>query len=184
MKNQELIQVIDGTIKGIWEKEIKEDYECGWLLKEDTLKNSIYHHLRSKLGHLFDENDIRIFTEFTKDKFKGTNYRPDLVIAKVNMDYDGCWENSIEECLSIIEIKFKTGFSPSKDIYSDYQKLRTYAEKLNVDCNLYMATIWEYEDDETFWERKNAAWANGRLTELNASYKRGTMDMRFYVKKH
>ena len=47
-----------------------------------------------------------------------------------------------------------------------------------------MATIWEYEDEETSWERKNASWAKDRLTELNASYKPGTHNMRFYIKEH
>jgi hypothetical protein len=47
-----------------------------------------------------------------------------------------------------------------------------------------MATIWEYEDDETNWARKNAAWAKNTLTELNASYEREFGDMRFYVWEH
>jgi len=48
-----------------------------------------------------------------------------------------------------------------------------------------MATIWEYEDDASGWIRKNAAWAKGRVTELNASYKRNSDDeTQFYVVKH
>ena len=66
----------------------------------------------------------------------------------------------------------------------DYDKLRYYVEKLNVESKLYMATIWECEDDPTTWERKNAAWAKGKVTELNASFKRGTWDMQFYVAEH
>lgn len=141
-------------------KDIKADYNEGWLLKEDTLKNAFYFHLRRKLGALFDKNDIRIFTEFTDDKFKGTGCRPDMVIAKVDFDKDDkYYGNYIEECLSVIEFKYKAGYNSSNDIFKDYEKLHKYAQKLGVECNLYMATIWEYEDDETNWERKNAAWA-------------------------
>lgn len=43
--------------------------------------------------------------------------------------------------------------------------------------------IWEYEDEATSWERKNAAWAKNRLVELNASYDE-KKDMRFYISEH
>ena len=185
MKKEKLMQIIDDTIKSIWAEEIKDDYECGWLLKEDTLKNSIYHHLRSKLGCLFVENDIRIFTEFTDGKFTGTDFRPDLVVAHVDFEQEKeFYGDYVSECLCVIEIKYKRGYGASKDIYDDYKKLRTYAEDLDVDCKLYMATIWEYEDDETYWEEEDSTWAKGILTELNASYKRETTDMRFYIRKH
>mgnify|MGYP007112587977 CR=1 FL=1 len=59
-----------------------------------------------------------------------------------------------------------------------------YVKELDVNCKLYMATIWEYEDKPTNWTRKNAAWAKNLLTELNASYELGTTDMRFYVFEH
>ena len=177
--------LIDKTLKEIWKNEIKSDYDDGWLLKEDTLKNSLYHHLRTKLGKVFDENNIRIFTEFTDDKFKGKHKRPDIVIAKVPKAQKSCyWGDDVENCLAVIEIKFKSNFQSSEDIYADYDKLKYYKTKLKVDCKLYMATIWEYEDDETNWARKNAAWAKNTLTELNASYERESGDMRFYVWEH
>ena len=47
-----------------------------------------------------------------------------------------------------------------------------------------MATIWEYEDDETCWEPENSQWASGKLTELNASYKRNSDEMNFYICEH
>lgn len=181
----EIINQIDITIKKIWEKEIKKDYENGWLLKEDTLKNAFYFHLRKKLGKLFDENDIRIFTEFTDDEFKGSGCRPDMVIAKVDFDKDvAYWGDCVTNCIAVIEFKFKHGFSPSKEIYADYKKMRRYANKFKVDGKLYMATIWEYEDDETAWENENNKWTKNKLVELNASYKRGTEKMRFYTKEH
>ena len=185
MTKQEIENVIDETIKEIWVNEIADDYESGWLLKEDTLKNSFYYHLRTKMEKLFEDNDIRIFTEFTDNKFKNTEYRPDVVIAKVDLDRGSkYWGDDVTECLAVIELKYKNGFNGSKDIYSDYKKLSVYVDGLGVGCKLYMATIWEYEDDETAWEDKNNKWAEEKLVELNASYFRGTKEMRFYVKAH
>lgn len=71
--NEKIIKIIDETIKAIWKNEIAEDYKKHWLLKEDTLKNAFYFHLRNQLDELLCNNDIRIFTEFTDDKFWGTN---------------------------------------------------------------------------------------------------------------
>ena len=59
LSDLEIIQMIDEAIVSIWKCEIKTDYEGGWLLKDDTLKNALYFHLRSRLGKLFDENNIR-----------------------------------------------------------------------------------------------------------------------------
>ena len=180
-----MLKLIDDTIKNSWENEIAYDYDEGWLLKEDTLKNAFYFHLRTKLGKIFDKNDIRIFTEFRDDKFKNSSFIPDMVITKIgengNTNYYG---DDIEECLCVIEFKFKTGYNTVGVIYNDYQKLCDYTQMLGIDCKLYMATIWEYEDEATNWERKNAAWARNRLTELNASYIPDTTDMRFYVFEH
>lgn len=181
----EIMQIIDGAIKSIWENEIRNDYENRRLLKEDTLKNAMYFHLRNRIGWLCDECDLRIFTEFTDDKFRGTRRIPDMVIARMDMKKDvRYWGDAVTECLAVIEIKYKANAGASRDIFADYNKLRYYVEKLNVESKLYMATIWECEDDPTTWERKNAAWAKGKVTELNASFKRGTWDMQFYVAEH
>lgn len=167
MQTKDLIQLIDRTLVDIWKNEIKSDYECGWLLKEDTLKNALYFHLRSKLGTVFEYNDVRIFTEFTDCKFKGTGCRPDMVIARVDMNAPSkYWGNNVTECLAVIEIKYKAGFTPHHDIIADYEKLKHYVQELGVTAKLYMATVWEYEDEPSNWECKNAAWAKDRLTEL------------------
>ena len=185
MNKEKILELIDYTIKNIWENEIAYDYDDGWLLKEDTLKNSFYFHLRTKVGKIFDENDIRIFTEFRDDKFRKSGFIPDMVIAKIGWDGNtNYYGDDVEECLCVIEFKLKTGYNSANTIYNDYQKLYDYTQKLGVDCKIYMATIWEYEDDATNWERKNAAWAKNHLTELNASYEPGTTNMRFYVFEH
>lgn len=181
----EIMQIIDEAIRSIWVNEIRNDYENRRLLKEDTLKNAMYFHLRNRIGWLCDECDLRIFTEFTDDKFRGTGRIPDMVIARMDMKTDvRYWGDAVTECLAVIEIKYKANAGASRDVFADYDKLRYYVEKLNVESKLYMATIWECEDDPTTWERKNAAWAKGRVTELNASFKRGTWDMQFYVAEH
>ena len=182
----EVIQMVDEALESIWKNEIKADYESGWLLKEDTLKNAMYFHLRNRLGKLFDENDIRIFTEFTDCKFKRSGYRPDMVIAKVDVDSNAnYWGDAVTECLAVIELKYKTGFTASEEIYADYDKLQYYVETLGVGSKLYMATIWEYEDDESAWAEEDSSWIKGRVTELNASYKRNAdNELQFYVVRH
>lgn len=186
MTNTEIQDIIQKTLTAIWERDVPWDYNSLWLLKEDTLKNALYFHLRNQLGTLLDENDLRIFTEFTDGKFRGSGYRPDIVIAKIDRNKSvSCWGNAVTECLAVIEIKFKADFQSHEEIEADYEKLRHYAEDLGVTGHLYMATIWECEDDATTWIRKNAAWAKGKVTELNASYERGSnQKMRFYVYNH
>ena len=185
MDKDKLLEIIDETIKNIWENEIACDYDDGWLLKEDSLKNAFYFHLRTKLGRIFYENDIRIYTEFTDDKFNGTRYRPDMVIVKVDFDKEtDLLKECVEECLCVIEFKFKAYFKAQELIYKDFEKLKEYVNKVDNNSKLYMGTIWECEDDPVNWERKNSAWAKNRLTELNASYKRGTNDMQFYIVEH
>lgn len=183
--SQEIRKLIEETIIHTWNNEIKDDYESGWLLKEDTLKNAFYYHLRTKLGAFLEANDIRIFTEFHDWKFIHSGVIPDIVIAKVNFEKDcSYWGEAVTECLAVLELKFKSGFTPSRDIYKDYEKLKSYKDDLGVDCKMYMATIWEYEDDETAWLSDEPDWAKGLVTELNASYKRGTTNMRFYAWPH
>ena len=48
MINKEITTEINNAIKYIWEYDIKQDYNKYYLLKEDTLKNALYFHLRNK----------------------------------------------------------------------------------------------------------------------------------------
>ena len=187
MKNmdEKIITKIDETIKSIWKNEIADDYKNHWLLKEDTLKNAFYFHLRNQLGVLLSNNNIRIFTEFTDDKFGGTNFRPDIVIAEMDFNrHSEYFGDDVKKCLAVIELKYKNRTTPAKTILNDYDKLHKYVKELKINCNLYMATIWEREDEETYWEDENSEWAIDRLTELNASYKPDSQEMRFYIIEH
>ena len=182
--DKEIFNQIDTVLKYIWEYDIKQDYDKQYLLKEDTLKNALYFHLRNKLSALFEKYNLRIYTEFTDDIFKRTSCRPDLIIAEINPDLE---EDYLGKCVtrivSIIEIKFQSNsYSAIKNIKSDYDKIHWYINNLSFDGKCYMATIWEADDKPTTWIRKNAKWAKGKLTELNASYEND--EMRFYVYEH
>lgn len=141
--DKEVLDTINERIQYIWEEKIREDYNNGWLLKEDTLKNALYYHVRMELSSLFQKHNIRIFTEFTDGEFKKLELRPDMIIATVdleNMD-SGYYGNDIKECLAVIEIKFKSDFYSYKNVLDDYDKLQIYADKVNIKGKLYMATI-------------------------------------------
>ena len=185
MTKESMAEIIDATIISVWKNEIQNDYKKLWLLKEDSLKNTLYFHLRTVLGELLDQNDMRIFTEFTDCEFKHSGYRPDMVIAKIDPDADvAYWGDAVTECIAVIELKYKTGFAANEEIYSDYDKLKCYIDTLGINSKLYMATIWECEDDETAW-LEDVEWAVNKVVELNASYKRNSdHEPQFYVVKH
>ena len=83
---KKVINEIHRTIKYIWEYDIPRDYKKRWLLKEDTLKNSLYFHIRTRLCALLEKYNIMIFTEFNTDKFRKTGYRADMVLAQMDFD--------------------------------------------------------------------------------------------------
>ncbi len=183
--DKKVIKEIDNAIKYIWKYEIKKDYKTNKLLREDTLKNSLYFHLRTKLESLLDENNIKIFTEFSSAEFKGTGYIPDMVLVKLKDDYKyGFLGNAIDEYICVIELKYKGSFKSVPDlIYKDFDKIHYYIKDLNLNCpKYYMATIWEEYPDSKKW-LDNEEWAKGLVTELNADYD-SKDNMSFYVKEH
>ena len=181
----EIMQHIDGVIKSVWKNEIQCDYNANWIMNEDGLKTALYFYLRKHLEPVLMEHNLRIFTEFNDAEFSKSGFRPDMVIARIDMNSTAdCWRDAVTECFAVIEMKFKSRFREKEAIYADYEKLRSYINIPNLSCQLYMATIWECEDDPTTWERKNAAWAKGRVTELNASFSKKTGEPQFYVAPH
>lgn len=183
--DKKVLDLIHRRVKYIWEEKIKEDYEYDWLYRESTLKSALYHHIRTECSDLFQKEDIRIFTEFTDDKFNSMKYRPDLVIAKVDTEknkYD-YYSKAIGDILVVFEIKFVSSETEAEKVYADFDKLKEYVDN-GVEAHLYMATIWENADKSAYWIRKNAAWAKGRVTELNASYADQDYNVQFYVCEH
>lgn len=183
--DKRIIKEIDNAIKYIWKHNIKKDYEDNSLLMEDTLKNALYFHLRTKLSALLDKHNIKIFTEFNSDKFKGSGYRPDMVLAQIDTDISNEFlGDCIKEYVCIIELKYKSdAYSSADEIYNDYEKIRHYINEMDLNCpRYYMAAIWECRPDSKKW-LDDDDWAKGILTELNADYgSKG--DMLFYVKEH
>ncbi len=183
---KEIFDTIHRRIKYIWEERIKEDYELDWLYRESTLKSALYHHIRTECSDLFQKEDIRLFTEFTDDKFNSMKCRPDLVIAKVDSEKGkyNYYSEAIGSILAVFEIKFISTEKEADRVYADYKKLEEYINN-GIDAHLYMVTIWECEDDDTSWIRKNAKWAKGRVTELNALIKKKSdWETQFYVFEH
>ena len=182
-----VLKEIHQAIKYIWEYDIPEDYNKRFLLKEDTFKNSLYFHIRTRLSALLDKYNIMIFTEFNTDKFRKTGYRADLILAQMDFDKDEkFWGDCVEKYICVFELKFKSDYSTASDeIFMDYEKTKHYIEDLNLGeyCHFYIATIWECHPDSKWWLEKNEAWSKGKLTELNADHN-SKGEMLFYVKEH
>lgn len=184
---RKVLKEIHNTIKYIWEYDIPRDYENKVLLKEDTFKNSLYFHIRTRLESLLEKYNIMIFTEFNTDKFRKTGNRADLILAKMDFDSDNdFWGDCVDEYVAVFELKFKGDylFAPN-EIIRDYEKTKQYIESMNLgeNCHYYIATIWECYPDSKWWIDKDTNWAKNKLTELNADFNsRGKMH--FYIKEH
>ena len=177
MINEQVLREIDSVIKLVWEKDIKKDHRKNYLLREDTLKASIYFHLRRRLKKLLKENSLRIYTEFYLSKIK---LRPDIVIAEIDEKSEEWhlkdWVVSIPV---IIEIKFESGKSKgTKDVIKrDIEKMKTYIKDVSPDSKCYLAVLYEDDCAKLTWMNKCATnnWANGKVTELNAGYLDGKL---------
>ncbi|MBR6514421.1 MAG: hypothetical protein IKT46_06280 [Clostridia bacterium] len=180
------IKEIHNTIKYIWEYDIPCDYEKKMLLKEDTFKNSLYFHIRTRLGALLEKYDIMIFTEFNTDKFRKTKCRADLIIAQIDREKEGFLGDCIKRYISVFELKFKGDYSKAAEhITEDYNKIHRYIDEFKLDegCQYYVAAIWECQPDSKWWLDKDIDWAKGKLTELNADYD-SKGKMKFYIREH
>ena len=183
-----VIKEIHNTIKYVWEYDILNDYNKSMLLKEDTLKNSLYFHIRTRLGALLEQYNIMIFTEFNTDKFRKLGFRADMVIAQIDLDKANeiFLGDCIEKYISVIEIKFKADFCKAAEyIYNDYIKTKEYIKNFGLDemCRYYVATIWVCYPDSKWWLEKDTKWAKGKLTELNADLN-SKNEMKFYIREH
>jgi hypothetical protein len=178
-----LQEMIDLSIKKVWTQHIKEDYQKFYLLKEDTLKNALYYHLRRELKDTFlDENKIRIYTEFYYQ-----NGIADLAIVKLKDEFGQAHlKDEIDEVLAIIELKYKSGVSTAP-FENDTQKVIQYIENNDV-TQFYLAFIHEVEyemnsDDSWFtFEQQNLV--KGRVTELSGYYIEGINQMIWQVNSH
>ncbi|WP_053367709.1 hypothetical protein [Bacillus sp. FJAT-27245] len=167
----EISKIIDQAIKELWSLEIFSDYCNFSLLKEDSMKNAFYHHLRNKLPNEFlIENNIRIYTEFFMH-----GIRADLAIVKLD-ENPGQYkhlQDSVIDILAIVEMKFKNHWNdgPFKE---DIEKVKNYIKtSRHPNCQYYLAFIQEaiYEQEEYAWlSQKDLTWAKGHVTELLGYY--------------
>lgn len=170
MVNNKIIERIDSVIKTVWSKDLKMDYDKKFLLKEDTLKNAFYFHLRTRLGESFlNENNLRIFTEYYID-----GERIDLVIVEIDPVraeeyYLGDCVNSI---LAVVEMKYLNPYASASIFYKDVQKILSFIHTWDNNTKHYLAFIQEKyfktEDIENWFENEQAANAKGKVTELYA----------------
>lgn len=166
---------IDRAIKLVWKDDILKDYNNDFILREDSLKSSFYHHLRIRLGDGFmKRNRIRIFTEY----FLKNNERADIAIvqlkAKNLMSSAGYYlKDRVEQILAVIELKYKGDDCGPDPFLLDIEKVKYYMGLRSYkECQFYLGFIHEteYSIQETSWlsKRQQGSWANGRLTELSA----------------
>jgi hypothetical protein len=178
MLTKHIIEKIDYAIKYAWMNQIADDYNACAILKEDSLKNSFYHHLRNALDPLCRENNIRIYTEFNEKGLKSKGLRADIAIVSLiphkNDNY--FLGERIGNVLAIIELKFKGDRSTGTSaIYKDVDKTKNYIKKFAFpECQYYLGVIhvYSYSFSELRWldKRQSNNWGKGRLTELNACY--------------
>lgn len=162
---------IDMVIKEIWLKNIKRDYINTYLLKEDTLKNSFYYHLRRKLNSKFlNDNNIRIFTEFNDNSLKGSGFRADIAIVKLGEPVNTYWGDNIESIIAIIELKYK-GQYVNYDVFNrDIVKVGKYIRELKINGKFYLGFIHEKEYEENPFRLRNRQannWAKNKVTMLS-----------------
>lgn len=164
-------EVIDRVIKEVWVSNISKDYKSYFLLKEDTLKNALYYHLRTRLQHFLEEHNLRIYTEYF---YKG--FVADLAIVKLNDDpgNNEYLKDDVESVLSIIEVKYKSGGS-EKPFTDDIRKIKSYIDfSPRETTQYYLAFVHEIEyeniEGDSWLTKAQQKWANDRLTELSGHY--------------
>lgn len=173
MLEESILKLIDKAIKEIWVNEVKRDYEEDYLLKEDSLKNSLYYHLRSKLEAVLRENNLRIFPEYY---FPDLKYRADLAIVQMDVESENYYlKDRVKDVVAILELKYVNASNNDEAteqwIMDDIRKFKRYIQEGNIDAQFYFAVIYENERTTLNWMDKRSSnhWAKGRVTELDAS---------------
>ena len=170
MISQNVLIEIDKAIKEIWLNEIVNDYDEGLLLKEDSLKCSLYHHMRNKLDYILKENSLRIYPEFY---FKSLKYRADIAIVEIEENSDKEYlADMVKNVIAIIELKYDYGTDEQtmSVIKNDVWKIKDYIQTGKMLCQYYFGVIYENECVALNWidKRSSNNWAKGYVTELDA----------------
>jgi hypothetical protein len=184
MIKKSALSKIDRVIKEVWANNISKDYHNFHLLKEDTLKNSFYYHIRRKLGTQFlEENAIRIFTEFNGSDLKGSGFYTDIAIVELDKFNEGYLSENIKSIVAIIELKYGDGYTSDNYFYGDINKVMNYIVNCKVDCLYYLGFIIEKEYPYPKWldGRQIKNWANKKVAVLSANRDMGSYDLHFYI---
>ncbi|WP_253278942.1 hypothetical protein [Psychrobacillus sp. FJAT-21963] len=170
LKRENYTQVVKRAILKVWTKDIKSDYNKHLLLKEDTLKNAFYYHLRKRLGDTFlNKNNLAIFTEFFI-----VGERIDLVVVEI--DPLKAKSNYLGECviniLAVVEMKYKGANVQDGIFQADVDKIMNYLINNEKETLFYLAFIrevWFHEDEIDYWLiPEQQIVAKDRVTELLA----------------
>lgn len=177
MIDKSIIVEMDQIIKDIWTNEIIEDYNNDCLLKEDSLKCSLYFHLRKKLEKILEENNLRIYPEYY---FTDMHYYADIAIVMIDPNLDTSYlVDKVIDVIAIFELKYDGGNSIGVDsvIRKDIQKVKNYIQSGKYLCQYYFVVIYETDCDYLNWLDKRSAnkWAKGYVTELNAGRLNGRL---------
>lgn len=182
--DESLVKLLDKTIKQIWVNEIKRDYEEDYLLKEDSLKNSLYFHIRSKLQEVLKDNNVRIYPEYY---FQELKYRADLAIVQVDTESENYYlKDRVSEVVAIFELKYVNASNNDEAteqwIMEDIKKFKRYIQEGKLNAQFYFAVIYENERKRMNWmdQRSSKHWAKGRVTELDAAIVSEEMQFEVY----
>jgi len=181
MVKKSVLKEIDRVIKESWLKNIKSDYHNNHILKEDSLKNCLYHHIRRKLGTRFlEEHNLRIYSEFNEADMKGIGRKADIAIVEIGDDYKSHLSDNIRYIHFIIELKYG---SSDKDFFTDINKVKEYINYWQIDCLFYLGFIAEKPYDCPKWLDKRATnnWADKKVTVLSANSDFDNDTIQFYV---
>ena len=176
--NLAIQQQLHDAIKKVWKKNIVDDHEAEFLLREDSLKNSLYHHLRIELGDsFFMDNSLRMYTEFRLNKIDNTMSQvADIAIVSLidekEMPDEYHIDDRIDDVITIIELKYLTEIKGA--FYEDMRKMQEYGKISKLkNTKFYVGFICEesYSFDEGSWDYSNKLSARSiELTQLTAHY--------------
>lgn len=167
---ENVIKQIDYAIKSAWLEGVSKDYSRAKLLKEDTLKNSLYFHIRKRIDNLCDMYNLRVYTEYNESTLKANNMRADIAIVELDLESGtGYLGDRVKKVLAIIELKYGTSTGYMSQDINKLKKYKTISELEG--CQYYLGTLNEEGYVErAFWldKRQTNNWANGCVTELDA----------------
>lgn len=167
MIDNSIIEEIDRIIKETWVNDIAKDYHSAYLLKEASLKCSLYFHLRTKLGKILDENNLRIYPEYY---FHNLSYYADIAIVQVDNSIDKA-RDKVVDVIAVMDLKYdcRNYIGTENSIKYDLHKIKNCIQ-LGKLCQYYFVVIYETECICLNWldKRNTNNWAKGYVTELNA----------------